>query len=97
MRTHTGEKPYKCKYCERAYAQSNDMIKHLRIHIGDNVYRCELCPQAFRLLCELRAHFASHKDDDEETKLRNLEALKVEEQRIQAKIANEKVTEQQSS
>ncbi|KAI8122868.1 Zinc finger protein 850 [Lucilia cuprina] len=86
MRTHTGEKPYKCKYCERAFAQSNDLIKHMRGHIGDNVYKCDLCPQGFRLQCDLRAHFYTHKDDDEETRARNLEALKEEERRLQAKF-----------
>lgn len=86
MRTHTGEKPYKCKYCERAFAQSNDLIKHLRGHLGDNVYKCDLCPQGFRLQGDLRAHFYTHKNDDEETKTRNLQALKDEEQRIQLKF-----------
>ncbi|XP_017485055.1 PREDICTED: zinc finger protein 708-like isoform X1 [Rhagoletis zephyria] len=78
MRTHTGEKPYKCKYCERAFAQSNDLVKHLRNHLGDNVYKCELCPSAFRLASELRSHFASHRNDDEETRTRNMLALKEE-------------------
>ena len=52
------------------------MIKHLRSHIGDCVYQCQMCPQAFRMAKELREHFAQHKNDDEETKLRNLKALK---------------------
>lgn len=75
MRTHTGEKPYKCKYCERAFAQSNDLIKHLRSHIGENVYECELCPKAFRLAAELREHFSLHKNDDEETRTKNAQEL----------------------
>lgn len=33
MRTHTGEKPYKCKYCNRAFSQSNDLGNN------DNVLR----------------------------------------------------------
>lgn len=73
-RTHTGEKPYCCKYCDRAFAQSGDHVKHLRKHLGDKVYMCELCPLRFSLVRDLRIHFASHKDDDEETRTRNLEA-----------------------
>lgn len=60
MRTHTGEKPYKCKYCERAFAQSNDLIKHTRCHVGDNTYQCRDCPAAFRLLGELKKHGKIH-------------------------------------
>lgn len=38
MRTHTGERPYKCPYCDRSYAQSNDLLKHTRIHVGGNIF-----------------------------------------------------------
>lgn len=85
-RIHTGEKPYPCKYCDRAFAQSNDCIKHLRQHLGENVYQCQLCPLRFPLARDLRAHFASHKDDDEETRSRNQEARLEEERKLQIQI-----------
>lgn len=51
---------YKCKYCERAFAQSNDLVKHLRSHVGTNTYQCDQCSIAFRLQSELREHAKSH-------------------------------------
>lgn len=54
------QRPYKCQYCERSYAQSNDLLKHTRIHLGENTYKCNLCQAAFRLQCQLREHYRVH-------------------------------------
>lgn len=60
--THTGVKPYQCQYCEKAYAQSNDLTKHLRSHLGPNIYKCEIegCNDSFSKFGELKLHKQEH-------------------------------------
>ncbi|KAL1402465.1 hypothetical protein pipiens_019743 [Culex pipiens pipiens] len=61
MYTHTGEKPFKCQLCPQAYAQTNDLVKHVaRVHGLDKPYQCDRCDEGFRLLTELRQHYRVH-------------------------------------
>ena len=41
QRIHSGDKPYKCYRCEKAFI-------HQRIHSGDKPYKCNRCEKAFR-------------------------------------------------
>lgn len=34
MRTHSGERPYQCKYCRKAFSDSSTLTKHMRVHSG---------------------------------------------------------------
>ena len=31
-RTHSGERPYKCEYCTRAFTVKHNLISHRRLH-----------------------------------------------------------------
>lgn len=55
MRTHTGEKPYQCTYCDAAFAQGNDLKAHVRRHTGER-FQCELCTENFLMGYLLTQH-----------------------------------------
>ena len=47
MRVHSGEKPFQCRFCRKAFAQSGNLIAHERIHTGEKPYQCEKCGKRF--------------------------------------------------
>ena len=56
----SGERPYKCDFCQMDFTTQSVLVKHRRVHTGEKPFQCEECGMAFTQRSTLVNHKKVH-------------------------------------
>ncbi|GBP94283.1 Zinc finger protein 782 [Eumeta japonica] len=60
MRTHMGQRPYKCEHCGYSTSVMGDLKMHIRTHTSEKLYKCVQCDDSASQINNLKAHICTH-------------------------------------